>query len=374
MARIKTRYVGVYFRIAKKRIMANGKPDVCYDIHYTAHGKDIWEKVGWRSEGYSLQDAIAIRGMRVKTIRHPELHALDATSEQQVTISELWEKYCEICLPNLRNKKTPTLIYNNYIGPRFSGMSVDSITKLDIDNFKNYLIEQPQKSGINISKAYVNQIISFLRRLINKGILWDIVHIPKNPAQNMAFSDADKSRERFLSESEASKLLDGLKLMYCDAYFFAKISLFTGMRLSEVAMLERNNINLDSKIIYIEGKTGYRSVYIPDNLIPLFEILKRRNSSIYGQKCFNKGINTISRYFRLVINAIGLNDGITDTRQKVVFHTLRHTFCSWLAIKGIPIYTIGELVGHKEVRMTQRYAKLSPDTKRDALRKISNIL
>ena len=374
MARIKTRYVGVYFRIAKKRILTNGKPDVCYDIHYNAHGKDVWEKVGWRSEGYSLQDAITIRGLRVKTIRHPELHALDAPSERHVTIAELWKRYCEICLPNLKNKKTPILIYNNYIGPRFSNMDVGTITKLDIDNFKNHLIEKPQKSGINISKAYANQIIFFLRRLINKGILWDIVHIQKNPAQNMAFSDADKKRERFLSANEASMLLDGLRLMYCDAYFFAKISLFTGMRLSEIAMLERNNIDLNSKIIYVEGKTGHRSVYLPDNLIQLFEILKKRNQSVYGNRCFNKDINTISRYFRIVINAIGLNDGVTDTRQKVVFHTLRHTFCSWLAMKGIPIYTIGELVGHKEVRMTQRYAKLSPDTKRDALSQISNIL
>ena len=45
MARIKTRYVGVYYRFAKHRIMADGKPDKCYDILYHANGKYVWEKI-----------------------------------------------------------------------------------------------------------------------------------------------------------------------------------------------------------------------------------------------------------------------------------------------------------------------------------------
>jgi len=41
-------------------------------------------------------------------------------------------------------------------------------------------------------------------------------------------------------------------------------------------------------------------------------------------------------------------------------YTIRHTFASWLAIKGTPIRTIQELLGHKDLRMTLRYAHLSP--------------
>ncbi len=53
--------------------------------------------------------------------------------------------------------------------------------------------------------------------------------------------------------------------------------------------------------------------------------------------------------------------GITDDRHKVVFHTLRHTFASWLAQKGVPLHTLAGLMGQKTFIMAQRYAHLSPE-------------
>ena len=70
--RIKTEHTGVYFREAQRRIQANGKPDICYDIHYKLpDGRDQWEKVGWVSEGYTVRDAVELYGMRIKSLRHP---------------------------------------------------------------------------------------------------------------------------------------------------------------------------------------------------------------------------------------------------------------------------------------------------------------
>jgi integrase len=48
----------------------------------------------------------------------------------------------------------------------------------------------------------------------------------------------------------------------------------------------------------------------------------------------------------------------------VTFHTLRYTYASWLAIRGIPIKTIQELMGRKDIRMTMRYAHLSEQVKK----------
>ena len=63
------------------------------------------------------------------------------------------------------------------------------------------------------------------------------------------------------------------------------------------------------------------------------------------------------------------NDEISsdDRKNKVVIHTLRHTFASHLAINGTPIFTIQKLMNHKDIKMTLRYAKLSPDSGRDAV-------
>ena len=77
--------------------------------------------------------------------------------------------------------------------------------------------------------------------------------------------------------------------------------------------------------------------------------------------------------FKRAVEELGFNKGIKDVRQKVVFHTLRHTFASWLAIDGVPLYTISELMGHSTMDMTKRYAHLCPDTKRAAVEKIDAI-
>jgi len=67
------------------------------------------------------------------------------------------------------------------------------------------------------------------------------------------------------------------------------------------------------------------------------------------------------------------NKGVTDPRQKITFHTLRHTFASWLAIQGTHILTIKELLGHQTLAMTERYSHLIPEQKVQALAGIEAI-
>ncbi|WP_408936570.1 tyrosine-type recombinase/integrase, partial [Desulfobulbus sp.] len=71
--------------------------------------------------------------------------------------------------------------------------------------------------------------------------------------------------------------------------------------------------------------------------------------------------------FRKAVQESGLNDGITDSRQKVVFHTLRHTFASWLVQAGFPIALVSQLLGHSNINVTMRYAHLAPSQAREAV-------
>ena len=78
--------------------------------------------------------------------------------------------------------------------------------------------------------------------------------------------------------------------------------------------------------------------------------------------------------FQTIVRDTGLNNGISDPRDKVVFHSLRHTFASWLVQEGVPLYTVQNLMGHKTIIMTQRYAHLAPDQGREAARVLSGLL
>jgi len=81
----------------------------------------------------------------------------------------------------------------------------------------------------------------------------------------------------------------------------------------------------------------------------------------------------IPEAYQKIVNRL-FNQGleVKDSRNRVVFHTLRHTFASQLAIAGTPIYTIQKLMNHKSIDMTMRYAKLSPNVAIDAVNSLAN--
>lgn len=379
MARVKTRYVGVYYRFGKDRVGPGGKQDRCYDIHYKAHGRYIWEKVGWSSEGYKLQDAIELRGQRVKALRHPELctETPQSSTRAEVTLKEVWKFYQDNWLPNIKNANDLSSVYETYLAPYFSKKPIQAITPLDVEAFKHFLLNKKKANKENLKPSTVKKILSDLRRIINKAYSFGLLKENKNPISNIRIANSDSRRERYLTAREVEKLLDALQFTSCTAYGVAILSIYTGMRLGEILSITSQDVDIDSGLIYINGKTGRRCAYIAEEIkSQIKSMLPADMSSRVFLSPKKRPINPrkFSTNFTQIVNDIGFNNGVTDSSQRVVFHTLRHTFCSWLAIKGVPLYTIGELVGHSTVQMTKRYAKLSPDSKRDALRYINTTL
>ena len=69
----------------------------------------------------------------------------------------------------------------------------------------------------------------------------------------------------------------------------------------------------------------------------------------------------VSATYREVIKELGFNDGITDRRHQLCFHSLRHSFASWLRQRNEPLSAISELMGHSTIALTERYSHLGDD-------------
>ena len=143
------------------------------------------------------------------------------------------------------------------------------------------------------------------------------------------------------------------------------------MRASEIFALRGYDLDFEQELINVDDtKTKHpRKAFMTTDVR---NIMLRRKPENLGDLIFRnrqgQQITEVSRTFDRVVDELGFNKGITDNRQKVVFHTCRHTFASNLAIQGTPLHVIAELTGHRQISMVQRYSHLSPDVKRTAIK------
>ena len=148
-------------------------------------------------------------------------------------------------------------------------------------------------------------------------------------------------------------------------FLYFKLALNTGARLSTLQNIYKKDIDFAHNLLALKdfkNNSTYKT-FLNEELLGLLN--KRVEQLNPNDKIF---ISNPERRMRQILDDL-FNIGIdkNDRKNKVVFHTLRHTFASHLAINGVPIFTIQKLMNHKEIKMTLRYAKLSPDSGREAL-------
>jgi integrase len=156
----------------------------------------------------------------------------------------------------------------------------------------------------------------------------------------------------------------------------ALISLHTGARASEIFNIKGQDMDLDNGIITLRDTKNNETGFLFMTQA-VGEILKRRAPTGNGYVFTDKNgerVKEVSNAFERVVNRLRMNEGVTDSRQKVVFHSLRHTFASWLAMQGTPIYTIAQLMRHKSIAMSERYSHLSQDHKKQAIAELEKAI
>jgi integrase len=159
---------------------------------------------------------------------------------------------------------------------------------------------------------------------------------------------------------------------------FVAISLSTGARLSSVLLIKKTDVDMEARTITIINTKAGGSKYTGFINDELYELLKStlpelkpyqyvisKDGSLSTDRMIQRSLqNTLNKLFN-----VGLDT--KDAANRVVIHTLRHSFASHLAIAGTPILTIKSLLDHKDIATTMRYAKLMPDAGSDAVRSLN---
>jgi integrase len=361
-----TNQPGVYYRESITRHF-RGKIDRCFYITFKDQSKKIWEKVGWASEGYSAQMAANIRAERMRSIRHGEELP---KKKQEITFGQLWEHYNKWLDTGKGHVVDDRSRYENHLKDCFADKRLSQITPLDLEQLKSDLLKK------GLSPATVKHVLVLFRQIVNKAIGWNL-WFGENPIKKVDLPKLNNRRERYLKQDEAALVLNEMKGASQQLYEIGLMSLCTGMRAGEIFALKWGHCDFETGILHIADPKGgeSRKTYMTGAIRTMLEA---KDKGAPGDLVFKaRGgdqIHKISRAFERAIIRLKLNDGIDDRRQRVCFHTLRHTFASWLAIEGTPILTIKELLGHKSLAMTERYAHLSPDHKRAAASGIDKMI
>ena len=361
MKRVLTKYTGVYSRQSDSKVH-NGRPDVCFDITYKLDGKKIWEKAGWVSEGYSAKVASEIRAERMRSIRHGE--ELPQQRKQVPYFKDVAAKYLEWAKENKTlNGRNDFYRYRKHLAPRFDEMRLNEISAFDLEKFKSDL------SKLELAPASVKHILVEFRQMVNKAILWGMYE-GTNPIKGVKMPPLQNQRERFLSFDEAKLLLAELNKVSRQLHDMALLSLHCGLRAGEIFNIRGQDLDFENELINISDPKNKQSrkAFMTEAVKAMLSryVPETPSEYVFKDKRHGGKIKAISKTFRLVVEEIGFNEGIKDRRQVVTFHTLRHTFASWLALQGETILTIKELLGHKTLEMTMRYAHLMPKEKKRA--------
>lgn len=282
------------------------------------------------------------------------------------TMRDLGQRFLDqhvahFCKPKTSYDYANTL--NKVIFPTLGAIKVSQITRVDITDWHFKLRDTPYQA---------NRALTIVSKMLTLAEDWGIRDMNSNPAMRVKkYREVEK--KRYLDEDEQERLGDALAGMLerkqISRYVFAAfyLLLLTGCRLSEIQKLKWEYVS-KTHLELPDSKTGQRRIPLPREARNLLMSLERREGNPYvilgdhGTGYYND----LQKPWRKIRALAGLDD--------VRIHDLRHTYASVAVMNGIDPFMLKEILGHKNLSTTLRYAHLSDDAVQKAAGQIANRL
>ena len=254
-----------------------------------------------------------------------------------------------------RSWKCDEGLLRKHIEPIWGKRYLDQITKADIIS----LFAKHRKTH---APGSCNRLLILLRYMFSLANKWEIPTIKSNPTEGIPLMKEDNKRERYLSSEEAQILYEELKQSDNKMLqYIVPMLILTGARKREVLDARWEDFDFERKSWRIHTTKLGRPRHVPlsNGVLSLLESIPR-----FDCDWVLPNPKTLKPYVQIFYSwdtarkAVGLSD--------VRMHDLRHSFASFLVNSGRTLYEVQRLLGHTQIKTTQRYAHLSPDTLLDA--------
>jgi len=269
---------------------------------------------------------------------------------------EFADKYLKEVVPLMRSVRSETIRVRRWVRD-LGSRPLGQITRAELETWQ-------RETRLRCKPSTVNRELGRLRHMLNRAVDWGLLE--ENPMKGLKFLRENNARQRYLSLEECERLVQGCISSRVQA--IVVIALHTGMRLGEILNLRHRDLDFGSGLILIpDSKNGEpRHIPMDSTIASLLADYPRHPGSelVFANKAGGRFLE-IRGGFKNACERAGISD--------LHFQDLRHTFASHWMMAGGDLYVLKNILGHKSIAMTQRYAHLSPEFKRAAVNRMDNI-
>jgi integrase len=312
----------------------------------------------WKANQIAIRERIKLHG--------EDAHKLNT----KITLLDYGNSWLEkrVKVKNtLRTYKNYKSTLEHHFFPNLGSKLLKDISTEDLNN----LCMKLKKKGNN--NKGIDNILGVLRALLKDAMLENlIVNSPFSKFKNLSKEQKDykfwskPQMQRFLTVNQEEEL-----------YSFYFCALYTGMRLGELAGLCWDRVDLNSNVICVSRtRDRYELKETTKNKLIRYVPIHPRVKEVLQASMVNKSherfvfahengepirVHHVYRYFSQAQERANIE-------RKIRFHDLRHTFASHFMMNGGSIFDLQKVLGHTDIKMTQRYAHHSPEHLQNSLK------
>jgi integrase len=280
------------------------------------------------------------------------------------TLEEFWPRVVSDHYRANRKKASTTdgaeSIYKNHLGPALGTKRLDLITTADVQALKGKLSERGAKT--------VNNVLSVLSRALRCAVDWDVIKVVPCKFGLLRVQSPEKE---FYEVAVYRRLVEAASF-HRSVHLLVLLAGSAGLRRGEIIALKWTDIDFERKLLHVRNAVWRKIEDAPKGnrgrMVPLTEELLgalRMHRNLRERVLYTDRGEELSN--RAIRNMLARAQKRANLEPNGGIHILRHTFCSHLAIAGVPAKAIQELAGHADLSTTLKYMHLSPGNRSAAM-------
>jgi len=321
-------------------------------IGYIHEGRKVWKSSGTKLKAEALN---ALKDFEYQSIEKiPKL-----------SFTQFVEQFCTLRTNDLRD----TTIKRIYL-PSFKAFEhicgnklISSYTLQDIEIFKHMRLK-------SCTPTTVSMQFRSLKAAFNIALKWQL--ITTNPFTKSSSVRVPQSLPLYITKRDFQLLLQTTKEPVLKELFL--VAALSGLRQGELLNLKWSNIDMQRHQISVTNSSDFHTKTGKSRIVPMnemvFQLLGKKINSlnacpfIFHKNGFQLNASYAEHKFKKYIRQLGLND-------QLHFHSLRHTFATWLVQGGVNIYEVQKLLGHSSVKVTEVYSHLAASELHSSVNRIN---